>query len=297
MNDSYERSFIISLLTGILCIILFVVLIVFVFMNVARNAVSRQSIETVLSDVSVGALMEELDIFDTLTDNINQEILDSVGITPDTIDDLLDQNTVREDISEILSEYALAIISGDTSHTIPNEAIASMLEDNAEHIERVTGHQLTDNDIRVIENSLNETGILDQASVGSILEHSQVNTIQTQRFFSQDTFFLVLMSLIIAVVCLLLLNIKYLRFVFKDIGVTLCSAGLLIILSGLVLYMASPLFFNEVIILMFIGSFISILRVSLLAHGLVVLIIGIVLIITGAIMKRNFEKAYYQAKS
>ena len=101
------------------------------------------------------------------------------------------------------------------------------------------------------------------------------------------------MILVVIVFCLLLLNLKYLRFVLKDIGITFSIAGILLAISGLMLYSVASVFVDEFMRQMFIGSIISILRVSLLAHGLLVLVIGIVLIITSVILKSNFKKAHH----
>jgi hypothetical protein len=164
------------------------------------------------------------------------------------------------------------------------------LEDNADSIERATGQQLTDSDIRAIENRLDETRILERISVGAIQENKDIEIAPIGRLFSEQLLILLLILLTGTIICLVLLNLNDIGLVLKDIGITLGIAGLLLIVSALMIYGIVSMLVSEVMRQIFVGSVISMVRGSMITYGIIVLVAGVALIIIGAIMNRRLER-------
>ena len=286
-----------SALTGFLCTLLFCITILCIFLGIARTAVSRQTIETVIYDMNVGMVMEQFEIYEAMAEHIDQEVLDSIGVHPSTIDELLDQHEIRGDISEMLSSYIGALAIGDIEHEITTGDITRVIEDNVHSIERATGHRLTDSDIRLIENRINDSDILEQISVGAILENTQTNFGRNLWILSSNVLTMAWVLFAAVIICLLLINLRYIRLVLKDIGITLGIAGALVTLVGLLFHIIFSVIANEIARLVFIESFASVIRGSILTSGLTTLAIGVVLAIIGVIMTRRFENAYFDNRT
>jgi hypothetical protein len=286
-NFKPKRGAGISAFTGLLCFLLFCLVVLLIVIGVVRNVINSQTVETVLSDINVGELMQEFDVYDTLAESVDTEVLDAVGLHPDKIDDLLDETTLREDVSGILSGYLGALARGDGDHTITNSDITNIIENNAETIKRVTGHQITESDIRAIENQLNDSDILDQLSVGNIIENTQINTTQFNWLLSQKTLFVSAVLLVFALICLVLINLKFIPVLLGDIGKTLIVAGLLSVLLGFAFSIIISALSRGNSWLTLVEGFTGVIKASLVTYGMIITVISVVLIGIGKILNNS----------
>ena len=102
-----------------------------------------------------------------------------------------------------------------------------------------------------------------------------------------------LMMFALIIVCLLLLNLRYIRLVLRDIGVTFCIVGVLFVLMGFAFSAVFSVILNVIIRFAIIENFASVIRGGMFRYGLIALGVGVVLVIAGVIMTRRFENAYF----
>ena len=275
--DKQKRSLGLVLASTALCVFLFIFSIISLVLVVIRVSVSEQSIIETVSELNIDVLMNRFDIYGIIEEHAGREVLDDYGLSQGTIERLLELRFVQDYVSETVSGYIEAFARGDTAHNISKSSLLRLLERNATQIERVTGHRITEMDIRDIEDYLDESGILKETSIDSIIGNASISPSLFQWPLSQFTLVVSFLLCALIMAGLFLINRMYLRLAFRDAGITIGAAGLLLFVLGLLLYILINSFAGNAIGQVLIRNFFAKFRNTMLISGLFALLAGLLL--------------------
>jgi hypothetical protein len=279
-----------AFLNVFLCIVFFIIFSSALLLNLVMVSTSDEAILETVLEIDAAVLIEELEITDIILASINSEILEAHDIQQSSLERLLEHPSVKEFLSDSLSEYFSALSQGDSDFTLSEKDIIRFLENNESEIQNAIGYRLTETDYQNIEAYLGENEFLKDMSVESILPGADINPDLFKWALSTNTFVLLLILCAGVLLSLFILNRKHLHITFLSIGVTLCVLGLVYTILGLLLPSIILTVTEGIIKLGLARSILSYALSSSLSYGLIILAIGIMF--TGVYVLSRYKRRY-----
>ncbi len=232
--------------TVIVCALLLVVLLVGALAGVVKNTVSEKSIAKIIDEIDIADITVEqiLDIDDDKTlaeyiyENMDEASVSEYDISEKEVAELLEEDAIKEFITDTLSDYCYYICYGGNVPKITSEDLIEFIEDNEDKIFEITGYELSDEDYAYIE-ELEDSGQLDALDVSVLEDNEEISEmLATLRTFLSTGFFFTL------IIIALLLCIAIFFLCRKDLFNSSCCVGIVALLAGISLMIVSAIVAN-----------------------------------------------------
>jgi len=266
-------------ITFFLCIILLVVLLATSFVGVVQNIVSEEAItETVtniVTDIDARLLFEELEVYDRLTEIVDEEIIEAieaVGITPETISEVLNRELVRNLITDSAVELIEAFIGRQETITIYQEAIFELIREHSEYLEQELGVVIKEQYIEELREVLEAHNVPESITV----DIPQIETVESAVGVDLDgvrwilepgTFAILSLACVLLLGLMFLLNLREIRISFFAAGMASLISGVVVILVGMSLTAIISIFVDSEFIRQVLESLFAQARSVILTVG------------------------------
>lgn len=226
---------------GFISILIFCGILMGTLIFAVRSATTDEAIRSLvyeidIANIRVGDMLNASDSDMTLSEYIyegsNPDLLKEYSISESDIEEILEDDDLKDFLSEKLSEYSDYIYSGGTAPKVTAREIIKLLEKNEKTFYRITGYQLGEEDYRKIRETL-DGGELDLLDM-SLLEEQYGTTFKTLNIGLSYSF-LMLLTVIELLLCILLyvLYREQIADAFLYLGITFIAAGFVMAASGL----------------------------------------------------------------
>jgi len=271
-------------LTFLLCIILFASIVATSTVGIIRHVISEQAIADMVTEIDVGVLVEELEIHEMIVELVDEEIVEALGVTPETIIEFLDRDIVRDFVAESTYDLIDAIIRGQTTITISQDEILGLIREYAPFVEEEFGVVIEDRIFEEIEEFLERNEVPESITI----EVPPLEEIEPQLGVYLDTLRWVLapstiitlavtsFALLIGIV---LLNIRRIRIALLGTGITVAFVGVLFLIAGLSVVTLISIFVDNAMHRELILGLVSQVRTAALTVGVGQLVAGFVLMV------------------
>jgi len=273
------------ILTFFVCIILFVLLVVASAVGILQHIVSEQAVSEMVFEIDVDVLVEELEIHERLVDLAGEGVVDTLGITPETISELLGRAPIRDFVAENASELIESLIHGQPAITISQEELFELLRGNLPYIEADFGVEIPEQLVDYLEELLYEASIPESITIDFIEPASGIDIDAYRWILLPSTFYIfAALGLGVAIV-IIFINLLQFRYALIGIGVTAALSGALFLTIGASLNIAIPLLVQSVLFRELVAGLISQIESASRAVGIGQLAVGIALIVAYGICK------------
>jgi len=219
--------------TVLLSFLLFLLILATVLVGVVRQTLSEQAIAEAVSRFDVDVIVEELEVYDRITDIVDEQILDIIGISEETVAGFFDQEVVRNFVAENASELLDGFIHGHSSITITQDEIFRLVRESLPFVKEEFGFELNTQLIDYVERHVRESDQIpdsiiidvDESNVGIDLE-------PFRQLLMPRTFTILAAALIAAVILIFVINLFRIRLALLGTGVASTVAGGLILILG-----------------------------------------------------------------
>lgn len=163
---------------------------------------------------------------------LNPELLEEYSISESDIEELMEDDDLKDFLSEKLSEYCDYIYSGGTAPRVTVREIIRLLEKNEKNFYKITGYQLSDEDYQQIKETL-DRGKLDFLDM-SLLKEQYGMTLNVLSI-GLSYVFLIILAVMELLLCVLLyaLHREQMGDVFLCLGIIFMAAGFIMAASCL----------------------------------------------------------------
>ena len=224
-------------ITVLLCIVLFVFLAATSVAGILQNIISEDTIAEIISDIDAGVLVEELEIYERISEVAGEEIVEALGITSETISGVLDKEPFRDFIAGNTYELVDAIIHGRSSIAITQEEIMRLIRDSIPYIEYEFGISVPDEIFDEIEEVLYASELPDKITIdlNAVGISPGIDLEPIRWILLPSTFNVLLIISILVAVSMVFVNMLRLRLALLGIGATSGLLGILLFFAGVLL--------------------------------------------------------------
>jgi len=287
-------------LTGLVCVILFVALAAASAVGILQHVVSEQAISDAISEmvrtVDVEALVEELEIYERITELVDEEIVEAVGITPEVISEFLDSTPVRNFVAGSVSEIINAFVQGESSIVITQADVMQLVRDNVPYVEERFGITIDEQYLVEIESILERSEVpesivielpeLEEIAPELGLELDVGIDLDNIRWLLQPSTLYTLVGVVaVLLIVIVLTNIFRLRIALLGTGVAAIISGVVFLLIGLSVVTLFRMFIENDLHRQIISGLLSQVQAATLQVAAAQLIAGAVLAISFAITR------------
>lgn len=216
------------------CILIFFVLATGTVIFTVRGSTTEDAVSAVVNEISiadirVGSMMNaddsDLTLAEYIHDSLDEELVSRYNLSEGNIEELLEEEEIKDFLSEKLSEYCDYIYSGGSEPKVTAKEIVKLLEKNEKTIYRITGYQLGENDYEEIRETLGDgqLGMLDMSNVSE-----EYGSVLTMLKIGLSYWLLAVLAVIAVLLCVLVFMLYRRRIVnaFLAVGAALLAAGL-----------------------------------------------------------------------
>lgn len=188
-----------------LCSFLSVIAIFASLAFLLHASISEKTIEATMSEVfeeddladfEIGELVDAKEEDMTLAEYV-YSMLDEQAqtwITPEDMEELLNEGFVLDFVTEKMKDYLSDALYGNKKGKIKTAEIMELLENNDKKIEKLTGVPMSKNNLRVIEEYIEDNKILKEAKL-SVYTKEYESEFSTLRFLFSDKLRILLVAL------------------------------------------------------------------------------------------------------
>jgi len=205
-----------------LCLLLCILLMAGALLYLLRGAVL--DMPDTIKEQGVASFVESIGGAKLILENIPENVVEFYNINESTIEAVLQNESINNAVSDLLSDYIDAALSGDLEYMLDDREIVNALKRNERTIEEITGYQFTEKNYDSIAMNLKDA--LQDYTPERILEDANLPS----NLFGAATSLMPLIA--VALLCVLLLfnliaiNYKRLRRSALYFGVAAFCAGL-----------------------------------------------------------------------
>ncbi len=288
-----------------LSILAFLMTVIFVFSLFAKITFSQKTLEASIqkidyTNMALGDIMADRDVDidvaegDTTIDVVYEALTEQgrVKVTRGDVEEIFEETSFTNYISEKLSEYARYAVTGAEPDEITPREIIRQVEANKDTIEEIADLTITDEDLDKLENYLEDDGFLDSISPAKIDETLKENHATAVRNFFSDTVLWVILvfSLLILIGDLVLISYLHRRVKapLSYIGIPVLSGGLLFMIGMLVLNIVKASMFKSIsAIYKSIKPFLSSILGRGILIGAITAFLGLLMVVGYILIKKN----------
>ncbi len=300
-----------SVFLSILAFVLTILLITSLF---AKTILSQKTLEASVQKIDyinmeLGDLLADSDLEievnpgDTTIDIVYEALTKQgeVDISRSDVEELFEETTFSDYISEKLSSYARYAVTGAEPEEISSREIVRLVRENRKVIEETANLKITEDDLNQLESYLEEDRLLDSISIKKIDETLSENKVDGIRKILSDTVLLVIIivSMLLLVGDIVLISVLHrrVRAPLAYIGIPLLAGGLLFTVVLLVVNIIKPRLFNGIKeIYASIKPFVSAVLMKGILIGAITAVIGM-LMVAGLIVIKRVQKREEQIKT
>ena len=273
-HETTKRSPLTCVLSIFLCVLFFIFSMSAIFVGVARLYSNEDSLKDIISNVdlneiSINSHGEQTNIANLLFDNMKDEFINDYNMTPEKLENILSNNVIDKQIKSYLVDYVENIVNGEKSKKLTIDGIIKIFKNVSSEIYKEIGYQFTDKDYEDIRNQIND-GNMEFLITSGIEDFIGFDPNIIQIALSITTLIILIIISLALLILILKVNSWRFKYFFKDIGITVIIAGILLIcgsLTGLIISMITEIYL--------LGVLLSSLSIKVLIFGLSALIIGI----------------------
>lgn len=234
-----------------LCIILFVFSVSAITIGSVRIVFNRDNLKNICSEIDISQINleyqdESVNITDFIMNTVSDKILEKYNISNETINNLLQNDTIRKNLEDTCSEYLCYIIYGDESENLSVTGVLDIIKSCSDIVYSETGYTLTDNDYRDIEKELVEGNMKFLVS-DNIKNNSVVNISMINALLSLPSLIIHIVIIIGLIFLLLWCNKWKLKYLCAYVGMTLTIVGSIYLLIAITSFIISS--FSEIYLL------------------------------------------------
>lgn len=273
-NETTKRSPLTCVLSIFLCVLFFIFSMSAIFVGVARLYSNEDNLKDIISNVdlneiSINSHGEQTNIANLLFDNMKDEFINDYNMTTEKIENIFSNNVIDKQIKSYLVDYVENVVNGEKSKKLTTDGIIKIFKNVSPEIYKEIGYQFTDKDYEDIRNQIND-GNMEFLITSGIEDFIGFDPNIIQIALSITTLIILIIISLALLILILKVNSWRFKYLFKDIGITVIIAGILLIcgsLTGLIIIMITEIYL--------LGVLLSSLSIKVLIFGLSALIIGI----------------------
>lgn len=273
-NETTKRSPLTCVLSIFLCVLFFIFSMSAIFVGVARLYSNEDNLKDIISNVdlneiSINSHGEQTNIANLLFDNMKDEFINDYNMTTEKIENIFSNNVIDKQIKSYLVDYVENVVNGEKSKKLTTDGIIKIFKNVSPEIYKEIGYQFTDKDYEDIRNQIND-GNMEFLITSGIEDFIGFDPNIIQIALSITTLIILIIISLALLILILKVNSWRFKYFFKDIGITVIIAGILLIcgsLTGLIISMITEIYL--------LGVLLSSLSIKVLIFGLSALIIGI----------------------
>lgn len=152
-----------------------------------------------------------------------------VDISRGDVEEILEETSFADYLSEKLSGYARYAVTGDEPEEITPNEIVRLVKQNRDEIEDITKLQITSADLDDLERYLEEEEVLDSVSLERIDQAVEENKVDKLRTFLSDP---ILMVMIIVSLLLFVGTVVLISFLHRTVKAPLSYIGIPVFIGG-----------------------------------------------------------------
>lgn len=265
----------------ILSILLCLLIILTGLLGTVRFMLSEDRIEGYFEKLDLDSIEitdtasgEDISFYEFLKNQFNQSLVSQYGITESSIERIITETDLKDDIEEILSNYAGYFIDGDSFKSLEAEDIVDWFRENEYIIYEETGYQFTDADYIAMEVDFDDD-ILENFSKSGMRRALGIDPSLIQALLSNTAYIVLIALSVLCAITILIINRKHLSFAFSTIGVSLIVTGGIFVLLSIAVSCLILLINMEIVnvILIPLDSFIFLQSAVMLIVGIATIII------------------------
>lgn len=273
-NETTKRSPLTCVLSIFLCVLFFIFSMSAIFVGVARLYSNEDNLKDIISNVdlneiSINSHGEQTNIANLLFDNMKDEFINDYNMTTEKIENIFSNNVIDKQIKSYLVDYVENVVNGEKSKKLTTDGIIKIFKNVSPEIYKEIGYQFTDKDYEDLRNQIND-GNMEFLITSGIEDFIGFDPNIIQIALSITTLIILIIISLALLILILKVNSWRFKYFFKDIGITVIIAGILLIcgsLTGLIISMITEIYL--------LGVLLSSLSIKVLIFGLSALIIGI----------------------
>lgn len=273
-NETTKRSPLTCVLSIFLCVLFFIFSMSAIFVGVARLYSNEDNLKDIISNVdlneiSINSHGEQTNIANLLFDNMKDEFINDYNMTTEKIENIFSNNVIDKQIKSYLVDYVENVVNGEKSKKLTTDGIIKIFKNVSPEIYKEIGYQFTDKDYEDIRNQIND-GNMEFLITSGIEDFIGFDPNIIRIALSITTLIILIIISLALLILILKVNSWRFKYFFKDIGITVIIAGILLIcgsLTGLIISMITEIYL--------LGVLSSSLSIKVLIFGLSALIIGI----------------------
>ena len=269
-----------SVLTFLLSLLSMLFISTFLFLAVIRpgnieNFIGNTDITWVLEQTAVGE-----QVFGALE---NFPAYQYVPIEADEIDEFLQRENVTGELANVLGGFVYAFIEGNLDHHVTPNEIVHIARNLEPEIEDHFGYRMTENDFQILETTLNNMD-LEAFTIGRAIDETGMNIGLVSNAFSIYPLIILGVLSVMSLLTIFAVNGRNIPKALRAVGITILLPGLFYFPLGLIL-LSLPNLFSGVMYMAvrFMGGPATLM----MQYGIICVIIGIALIISGAVVRRS----------
>ena len=253
-----------------------------------RHMISPEMMKKYIEDIDLGEIIlgDDRETVQTVAEfvyeNIPQEVRESLQLALTQTQELMEESYVKEFVYNKVEDFVNDLYNQTGEGKVTPEEITECIRRCDREIYKLTGHEISEEELAIVQDSLEESGVLEKISVDSLREEMPAIGL----FFAVISYKTSTILAIIALVMLLvtvLLNRFRIRSLFYIGGTFFLLGGIFLIFSTAANELGRML--REALNFEFslLGAPITVLRSDFLTGGLSILGIGVVCIVVAVL--------------
>jgi len=236
--------------------------------------------------IDAQVLVEELEIHEIIVEIIDEEVIEALGVTPETISEFMDRDIVRDFVAHGTYELIDALIQGQTSIEIAQEEILQLIRAYAPFVEEEFGLTIEDEILAEIETFLEESEIPERIIIDIPplvqIESQLGNYLEAARWILMPSTMITLAAFsIFLLMCVILINLRHISIALRGVGITAILSGILFVLLGLSIVYIASMFISDTLHREIIHGLLLQMRTTSLIVGAGQFAAGIILLLIG----------------
>ncbi len=295
-KPAYKFNFGRFLLSLLLAVILFALVFTASSITIARHDLSEDNCEDLIEDAKLEKLVlpieggDEMELSEYVYDLCREFDIDD-DVSRSDIEDLLEEDYIKDFIEENVEEYRAYIFDGEKTEGITSKEIVKFVKKNENKIRRTIGLYGDDEfvfDYDELEDTLDES-LGDDFSIEIIEENYKTEAKAVQLGLSVISQIVFVFLTVVFAVFIFIVNKKRVRNAFVYVGVPLTVAGALFLIAGIAMTVFK---FFDISGVPAIASTVSgFFYESFLIIGGGLVLVGVICFIIKAIIKKTDKKA------
>ncbi len=220
-----------------LTVLLVAALLLFTTLSAVRNIPQKNTVKSLFKEIEPTKMIAEAltkgesDSFATVIYDAYEQAAAESGLedvlTEKELQKVLDASTLDEFLSDKTADYLSAFLSGDNDVAVTKDELLNLVRENEAVIEQVTGGKaLTEEHYTMLEEAIDESGIVEQLDMSKVLPEADTAVIDTVQLAYNEAFYAAIALCLALVLLIALFNLcgHFLTSLYSGIALLLAGA-------------------------------------------------------------------------